>query len=123
MDRLAYIPVAIVLRDTDPHHLDRGYAHEHDLPDAVRQGLLNEAFLYRFLTDSLHRPWDLRKTNLRFAANVFPGDLLTCGGVVTRTSRVDDEPHVARDVRQRDQNGETTLSDDAVFTPPERGPV
>ena len=33
------------------------------------------------------------------------------------------EPHVARDVRQRDQNGETILSDDAVFTPPERGRV
>ena len=79
--------------------------------------------MYRFLTDWLHRPWDLRKTTLRFAVNVFPGDLLTCGGVVTRTSRVDDEPHVARDVRQRDQNGETILNDDAVFTPPERATV
>lgn len=48
MNRLADISVAIVLRDTDPHHLDRGYAHEHDLPDAVRQGLLNEAFCIGF---------------------------------------------------------------------------
>ena len=100
MDRLASIPVAVIPRDTNPFLLDGGDAHEHGLPDATRQGLIDEAFLYRFLTDSLHRPWDLRKTNLRFAANVFPGDLPTCGGVVTRTSRVDDEPYVARDVWQ-----------------------
>ena len=72
MDRLAYIPVAIILRDTNPLHLDRVYARERGLPDVVQQGPLNESFLYRFLTDWLHRPWDIRKTKLRFAANVFP---------------------------------------------------
>lgn len=123
MDRSAYIPVAIILRDTNPLHLDRGYARERGLPDVVQQGPLNETFLYRFLTALLYRPWDLRETRLRFAANVFPGDLLTCGGVVTRTSRVDGEPRVECDVWQRNQNHETILSGSAAFTLPERGPT
>ena len=68
MDRYKHIPIAIILRDTNPLHLDRVYAHERGMPDVVQQGPLNETFLYRFLTDWLHRPWDLRKTKLRFAA-------------------------------------------------------
>ena len=71
MDRLAHIPVAIILRDTNPLHLDRVYAQERGLPDVVQQGPLNETFLYRFLTDWLHRPWDLRKTRLRLPPMFF----------------------------------------------------
>ena len=121
MDRLAHIPVAIILRDTNPLHLDRVYAQERGLPDVVQQGPLNETFLYRFLTDWLHRPWDLRKTRLRFAANVFPGDRLTCGGVVTRTYHANDEPRVDCEVWQQNQKGEKILTGEATFTLPKRG--
>ena len=121
MDRLSYIPVAIILRDTNPLHLDRVYAQERGLPDVVQQGPLNETFLYRFLTDWLHYPWDLRKTNLRFAANVFPGDLLTCGGVVTRTYHSNDEPRVDCEIWQQNQKGEKILTGEATFTLPKRG--
>ena len=121
MDRLAYIPVAIILRDNNPLHLDRVYTQERGLPDVVQQGPLNETFLYRFLTDWLHRPWDLRKTRLRFAANVFPGDRLTCGGVVTRTYQANDEPLVDCEIWQQNQNGEKILTGAATFTLPKRG--
>ncbi len=121
MDRLSYIPIAIILRDTNPLHLDRVYAQERGLPDVVQQGPLNEAFLYRFLTDWLHRPWDLRKTTLRFAANVFPGDRLTCGGVATRVYHARDEPLVDCEIWQRNQKGEKTLTGGATFTLPQRG--
>ena len=121
MDRLAHIPVAIILRDTNPLHLDRVYAQERGLPDVVQQGPLNETFLYRFLTDWLHRPWDLRKTRLRFAANVFPGDRLTCGGVVTRTYHANGEPRVDCEVWQQNQKGEKILTGEATFTLPKRG--
>ena len=78
MDRYKYIPIAVILRDMNPLHLDRVYARERGVPDVVQQGPLNETYLYRFLTDWLHRPWDIRKTKLRSAANVFPDDMLTC---------------------------------------------
>ena len=121
MDRLSYIPVAIILRDTNPLHLDRVYAQERGLPDVVQQGPLNETFLYRFLTDWLHHSWDLRKTRLRFAANVFPGDRLTCGGVVKRTYHANDEPRVDCEIWQQNQKGEKILTGEATFTLPQRG--
>jgi len=120
MDRYSYIPVAIILRDTNPLHLDRVYARERGLPDAVQQGPLNETYLYRFLTDWLHRPWDLRKTKIRFAANVFPDDLLMCTGTVTRKYRENGEPRVDCQIMQENQKGEKILVGEATFTLPEK---
>jgi acyl dehydratase len=120
MDRYTYIPVAIILRDTNPLHLDRVYARERGLPDVVQQGPLNETFLYRFLTDWLHRPWDLRRTKIRFAANVFPDDVLTCKGTVTRTYHENGEPRVDCQIWQENQKGEKTLTGEATFTLPPR---
>ena len=120
MDRLTYIPIAIILRDTNPIHLDRVYAQERGLRDVMQQGPLNEAYLIRFLTDWLHHPWDLRKTKVRFVANVFPEDLLTCRGTITRTYRLNGEPRVDSQIWQENQQGEKTLTGEATFTLPER---
>jgi acyl dehydratase len=120
MDRYKHIPIAIILRDTNPLHLDRVYAQERGMPDVVQQGPLNETFLYRFLTDWLHRPWDLRKTKIRFAANVFPDDLLTCGGTVTRKYYENGEPRVDCQIWQQNQKSERILVGEATFTLPGR---
>jgi acyl dehydratase len=82
MDRFDYIPIALILRDTNPLHLDRVYAQERGLPDTVQQGPLNQAYLYQFFTNWLHQPWDLVSTDIRFSANVFPDDYLYCGGEI-----------------------------------------
>ncbi|HVA68582.1 MAG TPA: MaoC/PaaZ C-terminal domain-containing protein [Candidatus Binataceae bacterium] len=120
MDRYGYITAAIVLRDTNPLHLDRVYARERGLPDVVQQGPLNQAYLYRFVTDWLHHPWDLRRTAIRFVANVFPDDVLTCKGTVTRTYRENGEPRVDCQIWQENQKGQKTLTGEATFTLPER---
>ena len=36
MERYDYIPIALILRDTNPLHLDRVYAQERGLPDVVQ---------------------------------------------------------------------------------------
>ncbi len=120
MDRNAYISIAIILRDTNPIHLDRVYAQERGLRDVIQQGPLSEAYLIRFLTDWLHRPWDLRRTRVRFVANVFPGDFLTCKGVVKRVYEKDGEPLVDCDIWQENQKGKKTLVGEATFTLPAR---
>jgi acyl dehydratase len=122
MDRNDYIKIAILLRDPNPIHLDRVYAQERHLPDVIQQGPLNEAYLYKFLTDWLHRPWDLRKTRVRFLGNVFPGDVLACKGTITRICRKDGEPLVECEIWQENQKGERILSGEATFTLPEKMP-
>ena len=114
MDRFDYIPIALILRDTNPLHLDRVYAQERGLPDVVQQGPLNQAYLYRYFTSLLHDPWDLVATKMRFAANVFPDDILTCGGEVLAVAPMGAGGGIVTcAVLQRNQKGETILKGEA----------
>ena len=121
MDRHDYIPIALILRDTNPLHLDRVYAQERGLHDVVQQGPLNQAYLYRYFTSLLHDPWDLVATKMRFAANVFPGDILTCGGEVLAVAPLEaGGGMVTCAVWQRNQQGETILKGEAKARIPSR---
>jgi acyl dehydratase len=114
MDRFDYIPIALILRDTNPLHLDRVYAQERGLPDAVQQGPLNQAYLYRYFTAWLHAPWDLMATKMRFAANVFPGDVLQCGGeIIDLVPQKGGGGVVTCAIWQRNQDGVTILKGEA----------
>ena len=122
MDRFDYIPIALILRDTNPLHLDRVYAQERGLPDVVQQGPLNQAYLYRYFTSWLHDPWDLVATKMRFAANVFPDDILTCGGEVLAVAPTEAGGGIVTcAVWQRNQKGETILKGEAKARVPSRG--
>ena len=122
MDRYDYIPIALILRDTNPLHLDRVYAKERGLHDVVQQGPLNQAYLYRYFTSLLHDPWDLVATKMRFAANVFPDDILTCGGEVLAVAPTEVGGGIVTcAVWQRNQKGETILKGEAKARIPSRG--
>jgi acyl dehydratase len=121
MDRYDYIPIALILRDTNPLHLDRVYAHERGLPDVVQQGPLNQAYLYRYFTSLLHDPWDLVATKMRFAANVFPDDTLSCGGEVLALTPLEAGGGIVTcAVWQRNQKGDTILKGEAKARIPSR---
>lgn len=121
MDRYGYIPIALILRDTNPLHLDRVYAQERGLPDVVQQGPLNQAYLYRYFTSLLHDPWDLVATKMRFAANVFPEDMLSCGGEVLALAPLEAGGGIVTcAVWQRNQNGDTILKGEAKARIPSR---
>jgi acyl dehydratase len=111
MSRFDYIPIALILRDTNPLHLDRVYAQERGLPDAVQQGPLNQAYLYRYFTSLLQAPWDLLSTKMRFVANVFPDDYLYCGGEIQALKPLDSERgEVTCTIWQRNQDDGLILS-------------
>ena len=121
MDRYDYIPIALILRDTNPLHLDRVYAHERGLPDVVQQGPLNQAYLYRYFTSLLHDPWDLVATKMRFAANVFPEDMLSCGGEVLALAPLEAGGGIVTcAVWQRNQKGNIILKGEAKARIPSR---
>ena len=121
MDRFDYIPIALILRDTNPLHLDRVYAQERGLHDVVQQGPLNQAYLYRYFTSLLHNPWDLVGTKMRFAANVFPEDRLSCGGEVLALEPSERGGGVITcAVWQRNQKGEVILKGEASARIPSR---
>lgn len=120
MDRFDYIPIALILRDTNPLHLDRVYAQERGLPDTVQQGPLNQAYLYQFFTNWLHQPWDLVSTEIRFAANVFPGDNLYCGGEIEALETGGEQNLIHCRVWQKNDDGTHILTGKASARIPSR---
>ena len=121
MDRFDYIPIALILRDTNPLHLDRVYAQERGLSDVVQQGPLNQAYLYRYFASWLHDPWDLVATKMRLAANVFPDDVLQCGGEIVELSEAPGGGGlVSCAVWQRNQDGQIILKGEASGRMPGR---
>ena len=110
MDRFDYIPIALILRDTNPLHLDRVYAQERGLPDTVQQGPLNQAYLYQYFTNWLHQPWDLVSTEILFSANVFPDYHLYCVGEIEALESGDEHDLVHCRVWQQNKDGTAILT-------------
>jgi acyl dehydratase len=51
----------------------------------------------------------LRGWNARFVSMAFPGDTITCRGVITETSSENDENRVKLDISVENQKGENIL--------------
>lgn len=108
-DRRLYVRMAEILEDPNPLHLDPGYAKERGLPDVVQQGPFNAAFLYRQVAEWLPHPWSLRRLKLRFLGNVFPDDVLTCRGTVTKKEQTESGVRIEFEVLEENQRGETVI--------------
>jgi acyl dehydratase len=74
---------AAIARDPNPIHFDAAEAAKRGLGDrCVTQGPLNLAYIMNML-NAWAGPESLREVAIRFTANVFEGDTVIAGGVVT----------------------------------------
>ncbi len=69
--------------DFNPIHIDAPYARATGAPDVFAMGMLPAGYLAHAASDWLGGPAVFRRFKVRFAARVWPGDLLVCTGVVT----------------------------------------
>jgi len=77
---------ALILRDPNPIHFDVGAVARAGLGDvAVNQGGSTMAHVMNLLIDFAGSRAALQSINCRFKANVFAGDEVELGGVVTAT--------------------------------------
>lgn len=76
-------PMALLLRDPNPIHLDPEVVAELGLGDRViNQGPLNAAYVWEMLALAVGDSALVRRLDLRYTSNAFAGDLLTAGGEV-----------------------------------------
>jgi acyl dehydratase len=68
--------------DLNPIHYDDTFAKQAGYPSVFSQGMHQAALLATFATDWLG-PANIRRFLVRFRDQVWPGDVLTCSGVVT----------------------------------------
>jgi acyl dehydratase len=103
--------------DFNPIHHDQDYARAAGYPTVFSIGMLQAALLATFATDWLGAE-TIRGFDVRFREQVWPGDVLTCSGVVTSFERGPDSATVEVELLCRRQTGRIAIAGHATFQLP-----
>ncbi|MDH3598848.1 MAG: MaoC/PaaZ C-terminal domain-containing protein [Candidatus Tectomicrobia bacterium] len=87
-------------------HYDADYARQLGFEQAFVDGQMLGAFLAQHVVDWVGDPSALRRLGVRYRNFVFPGDTVTCSGVVQRTFVEADEAFAECEVVAKNQRGE-----------------
>jgi acyl dehydratase len=106
--------------DMNPLHHDEPFARAagYDAPLAI--GMLGAGLLGTYATDWLG-PRNVRRFRIRFRAQVWPGDTLTCSGEMVKEYDGEDGPLVDVELSCARQAGEVAVQAWATFARPEAG--
>lgn len=103
-------------------HYDDEAARRAGFPrGAVTQGTLVWSILGQLMTDWIGEQGALRRLEAQYRGMVWPGDVLTCKGVVTEKYVKNGERYVECEVWAENQNGEKVTPGRAVAVLPTRG--
>ncbi len=103
--------------DHNPIHLDEQAARNGGLPGVIAHGMLSMAFLGQMLTGWVPQR-AIRGFSTRFSAMAFPGDVITCKGVVAAKRQEDGEKLVDLEITAENQKGDKTLIGQATVALP-----
>ena len=83
LTRTHFVVYAGASKDLNPNHHDENYARANGNPSVFAMGMLPGGYCARVLTD-----WfgdgSLRRLRLRFVSRAWPGEVITCTGIVKR---------------------------------------
>jgi acyl dehydratase len=100
--------------DYNPIHYDRDFAISRGLSGVVVHGQLSTAFLCQMLSDWYNTKGYLKKLNVSYKGLNFPGDTLTCRGVI-RDKSADGGSTLSIDIWVENEKGEKTVTGTAVI--------
>lgn len=111
--------MALLLRDGNPIHWDVSLVQQLGLGDRpVNQGPVNVSYVLNALTRWAGGPSAVRSLSARFLGNVFAGDDVVAGGVVTGVTREGDRRLASCDVWLDRADGVRLLQGTAVVRLP-----
>jgi len=99
-------------------HYDQAAAKAAGLPGCVVQGTFKCALLGKMVTDWLGESGTLRKVQTSYRGMDFPGDIITCRGVVTDKYADGEEQYFELELWTENQRGEKTTLGSAVVSVP-----
>jgi acyl dehydratase len=120
MTRQMFVRYAGASGDFNPMHYDDELARCAGYPSVFAQGMLTAALLATFATDWLGAH-HIRRFGVRFREQVWPGDMLTCSGVVLSRAHEADGARVSVELTGRRQTGDVAITGSAEFLIPLTG--
>jgi acyl dehydratase len=105
--------------DPNPIHVDDEFARNAGYPGVFAHGMLSMGYLGEFLVQA-GGPGAVRRFRARFAKLTWPGDRVTCRGVVTAVRDEGALRLVECDIWTENQDGERKLTGSAVLALPRR---
>lgn len=106
--------------DPNPMHLDDELAKSAGYPGVFAHGMLSMGYLGDFVVRAAGGPEGLRKLRARFAKLTWPGDRLTCRGVVTEVRDEGGERLVDCTIWTETPDGERKVTGTATLAFPRR---
>jgi acyl dehydratase len=117
LTRQMFVRYAGASGDLNPMHYDDQFAQSAGHPSVFAQGMFSAALLAGFATDWLGAD-SVRRFGVRFREQVWPGDVLTCSGVVTALSAESDAERVSVELTATRQTGGVAITGTADFLVP-----
>ncbi len=101
-------------------HYDSQFIRSKGYKDVIVHGPLQVSFLTQMITDWLGENGTLRKMSWRNQASAFPGDVLTCSGVIKSKHTEDGKGCLQLDLALENQNQERLVTGTATVYVPMR---
>jgi acyl dehydratase len=117
LTRAMFVRYAGASGDFNPIHYDEEFARSAGFPTVFSQGMHQAALLATFATDWLGTD-TVRRFQVRFREQVWPGDVLTCRGSVTAVTAVASGQRVTVDLTCTRQTGGVAIAGSADFEIP-----
>ena len=103
--------------DLNPMHYDDELARSAGYPSVFAQGMFSAALLSTFATDWLGADC-VRRFGVRFREQVWPGDVLSCTGIITSITSGADCDRIQVELVLTRQTGGTAVTGSAEFLRP-----
>jgi acyl dehydratase len=113
LTRTMFVKYAGASGDFNPMHHDDTIAAQVGNPSVFGHGMLTMGLAARVIKDWFG-PESVRRLQVRFAKQVWPGDVLTCRATVTGTREADGEQLVDLDLTVENQNGDKAITGSAT---------
>jgi acyl dehydratase len=114
LTRQMFVRYAGASGDLNPMHYDDELARSAGYPSVFAQGMFSAALLAGYATDWLGAR-NVRQFGVRFREQVWPGDVLTCSGIVIAVSEESDGDRLTVELTATRQTGGVAVSGTAQF--------
>ncbi len=114
LEKAQFVAYGQAAMDANPIHTDDEFAQQSGYKSVFAQGMLSMGFLGQMLVANAG-VGNVKRFKVRFAKITWPGEILTCKGVVTRKYEENGQRLVDCDVHTETETGERRVEGQATL--------